>query len=152
MQPGNFNIPLPSYSTIKKHIPNPHPYQSIEDQTSEKVRAFKRAYMRCGGLEIENKIPVIFTLDEVSLRSGLLVYKNIIVDQHLSNENYEQYLQSLDGKPLSSRLAESVLGCFMTSLDGLASIPLFTVPTIKASVSDHLKYIKQACTVLSKYI
>lgn len=155
VEPDKMNTSLPSYSALKRKLPIPTPYKSVSDQVTEKISKFIHAYERGNGWKDANgQVPAIITFDEITIREGLLIYKDKIVglvEKYLDLQNYENYLSSLaENDSISNHLATHVLCCFLTSLDGKASIPLFLVPTNGASGTDHVKFVNDARRELVK--
>jgi hypothetical protein len=66
-----WNFAIPSYSTVKKHLPKTNPYESIEEQLIQRLPSFVRAYKRGVGQESEGNILVGVTMDEIEIRKGI---------------------------------------------------------------------------------
>ena len=74
-------------------------------------------------------------------------------DQYLTAENYSDYILSLKEKEelLEDHLATHGLNCFLVSIDGSASVPLFLIPTRRASGLDHLKHIETCNNIFEEH-
>lgn len=90
---GDFNVAVPSYDTLRRYLPTVRPYTPITQQAAPRIISFVNAYKRGTNWTYNGTIPVFFTVDEISLRAGLVWSKKFgavgLVDGPLTFATFE---------------------------------------------------------------
>jgi hypothetical protein len=147
------NMCLVPYSTLKNYLPMVKPYMPILQQVLQHLPMIRDSYNRGGGWTVNGFVVAQLSLDEVSLRAGLSKLQKFyavgLKDGPVTPRNIVQLNE--DHPDLDPLLATHVLSCWLTSVDGKASVPLFLAPTAGADGLEILNYIDSILPTLVEH-